>query len=263
MNLHKYSWVVVNSSAGKDSQTMLHYIVNLAKEQQYPLDQVVVVHANLGAMEWAGTQELAAKQAAHYGLRFEVVTRPQGNLLEQVKNRGMWPSSTTRYCTSDQKRGQVAKVITKLDREVRSDRKQNVTMLNCMGLRAEESPARAKKAPFEINKVFSTKTRTVDTWLPIHDWTEQQVWASIKESGVPHHYAYDLGMPRLSCVFCIFAPKQALILAGQHNRELLDKYVKVEQEIGHLFRQDMPIANIQEAVVNNVTTGPMDGAWNM
>lgn len=27
----------------------------------------------------------------------------------------------------------------------------------------------------------------------------------------------DLGMPRLSCCFCIFSPRSALLLAGKHN----------------------------------------------
>ena len=45
-----------------------------------------------------------------------------------------------------------------------------------MGLRAQESSARAKKAPFERNVRLSNSKRTVDNWLPIHDWTEAQVW---------------------------------------------------------------------------------------
>ena len=31
----------------------------------------------------------------------------------------------------------------------------------------------------------------------------------------------ELGMPRLSCALCIFAPKEALLLAGYHNPALL------------------------------------------
>ena len=41
----------------------------------------------------------------------------------------------------------------------------------------------------------------------------------IRRSGVPYHYAYDFGMPRLSCMFCFYAPKSALRLAGSHNRD--------------------------------------------
>ena len=115
----------------------------------------------------------------------------------------------------------------------------------------------------QVDKRVSNKTRTVYTWLPIQEWSTQDVWDSIKRSGVEHHQAYDLGMPRLSCVFCIFAPRPALILAGRHNPELLHEYVGVEQEIGHTFRHGFTIASIEEAVAQNEPVSAMDGAWNM
>ena len=54
----------------------------------------------------------------------------------------------------------------------------------------------------------------IDDWLPLHDWSVDQVWGRIRASGVPHHPAYELGMPRLSCCFCIFSPRSALLLVG-------------------------------------------------
>ena len=104
--------------------------------------------------------------------------------------------------------------------------------------------------------------KVVDTWLPILAWTEADVWAAIKASGAPYHPAYDLGMPRLSCVFCIFAPKAALILAGRHNPELLAEYVKVEQDIGHRFTVKLSMAEVAQAVESGENTGEMT-TWNM
>ncbi len=260
MNLHDYDKVVINSSAGKDSQTMLAQVVDLAKRTDYPLSRLIVAHADLGRMEWEGTKQLAQTQAEHYGLRFEVFARPQGDILTHVEQRGMWPSSTNRYCTSDHKRGQIQKLFTQLSRE---NPGKTIRILNCMGFRAEESPARAKRQAFEPNTRGTIRTRVIDTWLPIHTWTEQQVWWNILASGVPHHYAYDLGMPRLSCIFCIFAPAAALILAGKHNRALLDEYAAIEASTGHLFREKTSIASIKEAVESNQETGAMTGAWNM
>lgn len=251
-DLNSYDFIVVNSSAGKDSQAMLDYVMELAAAQGVSSQKVVVVHSDLGRVEWQGTKDLAARQAAHYGLRFEVVKRPQGDLLQHVEERGMWPSSAARYCTSDHKRGQVRTLFTRLADEFHGGRKsfagRPVRVLNCMGLRAEESPARAKRAVFLKDEKASNGRRHVDEWLPIHSWTVEQVWARIAKSGVEHHYAYDLGMPRLSCCFCIFAPKDALILAGIHNRELLNEYVRVETKIDHKFRQDLPLIQIQAAV---------------
>jgi 3'-phosphoadenosine 5'-phosphosulfate sulfotransferase (PAPS reductase)/FAD synthetase len=205
-------------------------------------------------MEWDGVRELAREQAEHYGFRFVVVRREQGDLLDQVEQRGMWPGHKTRFCTSDHKRSQIYRAMTALVRELGLDRPARV--LNCIGLRAEESPGRAKAPRFKRDAKASNKTkRHVDTWLPIQDWTGDEVWARIKRSGVRHHWAYDIGMPRLSCVFCIFAPRAALVLAGKHNRELLDECVALEERIGHKFRQDLPLSDVRDAVESGESGG--------
>lgn len=254
----EYDVILINTSAGKDSQAMMDLVVELAREAGVS-ERLVAVHCDLGRVEWQGTRDLAERQAAHYGVRFEVVSRPQGDLLDHVESRGMWPSSAARYCTSDHKRGQVYTLLTKLVAERYDGRP--VRILNCMGLRAQESPARAKRVAFQHDKKASNGRRHVDTWLPIHTWTVEQVWQRIAESGVEHHYAYDLGMPRLSCCFCIFAPRPALILAGQHNPELLSAYVQVEQRIGHTFRPDQTLVEIQSAVHAGVRAAVSEIRW--
>jgi 3'-phosphoadenosine 5'-phosphosulfate sulfotransferase (PAPS reductase)/FAD synthetase len=117
-------------------------------------------------------------------------------------------------------------------------------------MRAEESPERARLDPFCLNERETNSRREVWTWLPIHEWDVKDVWKSIRATGVPYHYAYDFGMPRLSCVFCFYAPRAALMLAGKHNMELLARYVEVEKRIGHRFRKDLSlteVANSNEA----------------
>ncbi len=238
---------------------MLDYVAELAKAAGVS-DRVVVIHADLGRVEWQGTRELAAEQAAHYGFRFEVVRREKGDLLDQIQARGMFPSSTARYCTSDQKRDQVAKEIVRLTDEKWAG--APVRILNCMGFRKEESSARAKRPVSIEDKRLCNGKRVVVTWLPIHDWTVAQVWARIKASGVPHHKAYDLGMPRLSCCFCIFAPPAALMLAGKHNPELLEEYVQVERSTGHDFRMGFKIESIQQRLAAGEQAGPIQN-WTM
>lgn len=247
MDLSQYDLILINTSGGKDSQAMLGQVVVQATAAGIR-DRLVAVHADLGAMEWPGTRAVIQAQVDHYGVPLEVVSRPQGDLLTQVAQRGMWPSSAARYCTSDHKRGQVAKVITRLAGGLARANGEKVRVLNCLGLRAQESPARAKLVPFKRDDRLSNGKRHVDVWLPIHDWTVDQVWTFNRSEGTPIHPAYGLGMPRLSCVFCIFSPKAGLVLAGKHNPELLDRYVAVEQQIGHLFRQDCSIASVRDAV---------------
>jgi 3'-phosphoadenosine 5'-phosphosulfate sulfotransferase (PAPS reductase)/FAD synthetase len=266
-DLRSYDVVLVNSSAGKDSQVMLDHVVGLCDGAGISRSRIVVVHCDLGRVEWVGTRALAERQASHYGLRFEVVSRPQGDLLAQVEGRGKWPSSTARYCTSDHKRGQVRTLMTRLADEHRAAGGGQVRILNCMGLRAEESPARAKKVAFEHDAKSSNGRRHVDTWLPVHEWTTEQVWERIRQSGVEHHRAYDLGMKRLSCVFCVFAPKSALLVAGAHNRELLGEYVRLERKIHHTFRKNFTIESVQEELERGVDAASLavedTGCWNM
>lgn len=246
-NLAEYDVIVLNTSAGKDSQAMTDYVVRLA-EAAGVKDRVIAVHCDLGRVEWQGTRELAEEHCRHYGIPLHVVRREKGDLLQQVRERGMWPDSANRYCTSDQKRDQVAKLHTSVTRTLSNQLGRRVRILNCMGLRAEESPARAKKEAFSVNKRQTNGKRLVHDWLPVHGWTVKQVWDTIKASGVRHHYAYDRGMPRLSCMFCIFAPKDALTIAGHENKPLLEEYVQIEAEINHTFRKDFRIAEVLEAV---------------
>lgn len=187
--------------------------------------------------------------------------RREDDLLNYVERRGQWPSNKTRYCTSDFKRAPIRKVMTALVAKHATPHKA-VKILNCMGLRAQESPARAKKLPLTLNESASNGRREVWDYLPIHDWSTDKVWETITTSGVEHHPAYDLGMPRLSCVFCIFAPKSALMVAGRANPELLQEYVNVEQRINHTFRLDTSIASIQAAIARNETVSVVD-TWNM
>lgn len=263
----------VNSSGGKDSQAMLSHVVAYAVSSGYPLDRVVVVHANLGRVEWPGALELVHEHAAHYGLRVHTAKRrtAQGelqDLLEHVEARGRWPSPTARYCTSDHKRDPLAGVVRRLASEARGrhrDREcHQATIVNCLGFRSQESPARAKRTRFSLDTRLSCGNRSVYQWLPIHGWSVDDVLAENAGSGLRTHPAYSLGMPRLSCVFCIYAPRAALLLAGRLNPELLQAYVDVERRTGHRFRQDLAIADVQAELAADPRAGtekPSD--WNM
>lgn len=248
MNLHDYDVVIINSSAGKDSLCAIWEICRMADEQEYPRQLIHVSHQDLQKIEWPGTKELAIKQAEFFGLIFLHVKRRDKNgkeetLLEYAKRRGKWPSNKQRWCTSDFKRGPGGRVVTAITKDFKSCK-----VLYVFGFRADESPARKKKEVLKINTVLTTKKRIVHDYLPIHTWDAKKVWSTIKENNLPYHYAYDLGMPRLSCMFCIFSPVDALVIAGRENPELLDEYIKVEEEIGHTFRDKFSIKEVKDKI---------------
>jgi 3'-phosphoadenosine 5'-phosphosulfate sulfotransferase (PAPS reductase)/FAD synthetase len=295
-----YDWVLINSSAGKDSTAMLSHVVRLCDQAGVHRGRIVVVHADLGRMEWAGTRDLAEQHARALGLRFEVVSRDE-DLLNHVRTRNAtlrarpddtgetspWPSSGARWCTSDHKTSQVVKLMTRLVNESDPDALgRPVRILNCLGIRAAESIARAKKAPFgpdpatwsvpprparRARPATSTRPalparparsgiahgrREVHRWLPIFSWDEAGVWAEIKASGLPWHPAYDLGMPRLSCVFCVLAGRAQLVLAAKHNPELAREYIQVEEQVGHPFKRGLSMTEVAVAAGLLASEGP-------
>lgn len=252
-NLKDYDWIIINSSGGKDSLAAIWEVCNQAHAVNFPWDRIVISHQDLGRMEWPGTTDLVYEQAALFDLSVYVTRRRdnEGNkesLLDYARRRGKWPSSQQRWCTSDFKRGPGSRVVT----ELCPGREKN-RVLHVFGFRAEESPARSKKVAYERNKRLSTKNRIVDDWLPIHDWSTKDVWTAIKGNNLPYHKAYDLGMPRLSCVFCIMSPFDALVVAAQANPDLLDEYIAVEQEIGHDFQHGKPLSKVKEALLQGYT----------
>ncbi|ORW24580.1 phosphoadenosine phosphosulfate reductase [Mycobacterium nebraskense] len=243
--LANYDLILVNSSAGKDSQATLDVVVAAARAAGVE-DRVIVVHADLGEAEWQGVPELAAEHAAHYGLRFEITSNPE-TILERTARRGAWPSAKVRWCTSDHKRGPIRKVMTRLVAELRDSERvvgRPVRLLNVMGLRAEESAARSRRNPYAPNPSASNGRRQVDDWYPIHGWTVAQVWERIATAGTRPHRAYAAGMSRLSCRFCVLAARADLVCSARLNPELAQRYAAVEAQTGHRFRMDLSMAEV-------------------
>lgn len=232
---------VSNHSGGKDSQAMLIKLMQIV-----PNKQLLVVHASLGIVEWPGAMELAEQQAANDNLPFIVAKASNKTFLSMVQRRfeerpdvPSWPSAKHRQCTSDLKRGPI-------QREVRRHAKEHgfKLVVNCLGLRAEESPGRAKRQSFSRMGI-SNSVLTWYEWLPIHELTTEQVFSTIRSAGQEPHYAYALGNERLSCVFCIMASKGDMQNGAKHNPELLEEYHQLEQRTGYtMHMSQIPIKTI-------------------
>ncbi|MGG0718706.1 phosphoadenosine phosphosulfate reductase family protein [Robertmurraya massiliosenegalensis] len=211
----------MSHSGGKDSQAMYALL-----RDYIPSDQIVVVHSDLGEVEWEGVQDHIRMNIDH---ELNVV-RANKTLLEMVEKRGMWPSAAYRQCTSDLKRGPIFKFI-------RNDLKARgaTIAINCMGLRAQESSARAKKVPFAYNKQESVNGRVVRhvyNWLPIFYYSTDEVFQTIADAGQKPFWAY-VKNERLSCVFCIMGCVNDLRHGAEQRPELYKRYVELEKKIGH------------------------------
>lgn len=208
----------VNHSGGKDSQAMFHFI-----HQNVPAAQIRVIHAVLPEVDWDGVAEHV--EATTHG--FEVITvQAKRKLLDMVAQRGMFPSPKYRQCTSDLKRNPIEKAIRHTGEKL---------IVNCMGMRAQESSSRAKLKTLKLNAKNSKAGREWYDWLPIHEWLVEEVFAEIKAAGQQPHWAYAAGMSRLSCCFCIMASKQDLTTAAKLNPSLYARYVALERSTGQVM----------------------------
>lgn len=228
---------VVNHSGGKDSQAMYLHLREIV-----PRNQIVIVHADLGEVEWAGAVEHIRATTNGEPLH---VCRARRSLLQMIEERGMFPSPQQRQCTSDLKRGPIEKTIRHLTyaRKKAQDPAWYL-VVNCMGMRAEESPGRKKLKPFGLDAGNSVAGREWYDWLPIHAWTEQEVFARIAAAGQQPHVVYSLGMRRFSCVFCIYATDEDLATAARlaterpelvNDPNIYPKYVGLERSTGHVM----------------------------
>jgi len=227
---------VINHSGGKDSQAMMIRLLAIV-----PASQMVVIHADLGEVEWHGAKDLAERQAREAGVAFitahavYVDGRPK-DFFNYVEHRNTlkagkvppFPSSKQRWCTSELKSGPI-------NREMRRYAKQHgfSLVVNCEGLRADESDDRAKRAAFTIDEEQTVTHRTVYTWLPIHDLTTAQVFATIRDAGQEPHPAYGAGNERLSCVFCIFGSAGDIAHGAKARPDLFAKFVAMEDRLGY------------------------------
>lgn len=228
---------VVNHSGGKDAQAMY-----LVLREMVPKEQIVIIHADLGAAEWAGAhthiKETTAGEPIH-------ICRARRDLLQMIEERGMFPSPEQRQCTSDLKRGPIERTIRGITRERQALGIENWGLVvNCMGMRAQESSSRKKLPVLKFSHRNSKAGREWYDLLPIHDMLEDEVYGTIAAAGQKPHLVYSLGMRRFSCVFCFMASEADLKTAARlatEQPELLNdphlyrKYLGLEKSTGQVM----------------------------
>ncbi len=236
---------VVNQSGGKDSTRMMGLV-----RQKFPDSPTYAVMADTGfehmvpdtAADWARSR------CAEFGLDLTVVRNPKRTYLEMVEQRGMFPSAQFRQCTSDLKRGPIDKFIRSLPHRI---------IVNCIGIRAEESYARARLSPLTVNRSLSTRQRTVYNWLPIYEKTLADVLAWHWVNAIRLHPVYvpeyhkdgTTGgyLKRLSCRVCIFSTDADLLAIHLHDRAAFDLISNLERKLNFTMRPGASLVQIVEA----------------
>lgn len=230
--------VAIGVSGGKDSQAAALATFALLDREGHGGPRVLV-HSDLGTVEWNASLPVCEKLARHLGIELIVVRRKAGDLMERWEARWEsslrryinletvalvlpWSTPSMRFCTSELK--------THIIRAELRRRFKGQTYINVTGVRAEESAARSKMPAFDFDRDGNAN------WRPILQWKESEVFASIAEAGLQPHEAYtDFGMSRVSCRFCIMSSASDLIAAA-NVAESHDLYCRmVDLEIASAF----------------------------
>lgn len=195
--------------------------------EKYPNVPKRVILSDTG-WEHEGTVEWCESIVAKFGLTLEVTRNTNKTFLTMAENRGKFPGMNQRQCTSDLKRDPIARWT-----------RQNVSdpvIVNCMGIRSEESSGRAKQKRLKRNSRESNSKRTIWDWQPIKDWTETQVLDYLKEKGIPLHPVYG-HLRRFSCRMCIFMGQHEIEQVAKHDPQAIEIISRIEEKIGFSFLQ--------------------------
>lgn len=241
---HRNLALVINMSGGKDSCEMLRQLV-----ERYPSLPMYALYADTGFehVKPISAEDFSRQICDQLGVPFYVVRNPNKTYLQMVERRKMFPGPSTRQCTSDLKRGPLEKWIRQNSRP--GGFLAGKVVINCTGIRAQESAARAKQRPLTRNKKLSIAGRRVWNWMPIFRNSLGEVLGGLEAAGIPLHPVYSYRgnggfLRRLSCRVCIFSTDADLCAIYEHDREAFDAVADLEDRIGFTMRQGKSLRQI-------------------
>lgn len=233
--------VALGVSGGKDS-TALAFATCAYLDSRGHTGPRVLVHSDLGRVEWTQSADVCAQLAERLGLELVVVRRQAGDMmdrwltrwannvvrysnLECVKLILPWSTPAMRFCTSEMK---VAVICRELVRRFPSS-----TIVSASGIRRQESPGRAKAPVAKPQAKLSSRSQATAgwDWHPILDYTLDDVRAVHREHDFPMHEAYTkYGATRVSCAFCIMSSRADLLASSAHpdHTSLFREMVQLE-----------------------------------
>ena len=192
--------IEVSYSGGKDSDVILE----LAKMAGIPYRAI-----------YKATTIDPPKTIAHARKMGAEVIHPKESFFQLIGEKG-FPTRVSRWCCS------VLKEYKVCDRAIQ-------------GIRRSESTKRAEryKEP-EVCRVYSAKEK-VKVYLPILEWTDEDVAEFIKERNIKCHPLYYRGgefdvTKRLGCMGCPIQSRRKLIQEFKDNPKLLKAWIRAGQK---------------------------------
>lgn len=212
------STIVASVSGGKDSTAMALW---LKYELKHPRIRYVFADTGWEAKE---TYEYIDGPLTEKLGTIDRVGVP-GGMVAVIKQKKMFPSFIRRWCTGDLKLNPIKKYIEALQDE-------GLEIINAVGIRAEESSARARMRSFEMDDFLDCYV-----WRPIMIATEEDVIDLHKHHGLLPNPLYLQGASRVGCWPCIFSAKADIALTAKLSPERIDQIRQLESELTEIAKK--------------------------
>lgn len=210
----------------------------------------VLVHSDLGRVEWKQSITICEQLAARLGVELVVVRREAGDMMDRWLTRWSnnveryadlscvkvilpWSTPSMRFCTSELKVAIICRELVK--------RFPGQTIVNACGIRRAESSGRAKAPVAKAQPKLTSKTHrtTGIDWHPIIEWSTPDVFRFLAARGCELHEAYTVyNVSRVSCAFCIMQNEADMIASSScpDNAAIYREMVDLEIESTFAFQ---------------------------
>lgn len=204
---------LVSISGGKDSTAMWLYL-----KHELGIQNLIPIFADTG---WEHPLTYGYLDYLETAIGPIIRVKPELNFVDLAKKKKRFPSTKARFCTEYLKmkpcrewiRAQIAAGSLVAD-----------DLIQCSGVRHEESPARAKMAEWvEDDDYYKLRQ-----WRPIISWTWQEVFAIHDKYQVDCNPLYKQGMGRVGCMPCIMANLREVGEIARRFPEVLEKLTTAE-----------------------------------
>jgi len=253
--LARNSVCAVGVSGGKDSDACA-IAVNKHLDAIGHTGPRILVHSDLGRIEWAESLPQCERLAAHLGWELLVVRRQAGDMMNRWQGRWQnnlaryanlscvkmilpWSTPSMRFCTSELKAAVISSALKK--------RYPGQHIVNVAGIRREESDNRAKALIAKEDPRLKRKGLEGYTWNAVIEFNLDQVLGTIASSGLNLHEGYSkYGMSRISCVYCIMSSEADLMASAGcvDNHEVYVELVELEIESTFGFQGNRWLADV-------------------
>jgi 3'-phosphoadenosine 5'-phosphosulfate sulfotransferase (PAPS reductase)/FAD synthetase len=274
-DLDWYDYFLVSFSGGKDSIALALGLLKKGVARE----RIVLMHQHVDGepgvdrpfMDWPCTESYCRAFAQAMGLRLLFQWRQGGFHRELLKENAMIAPVSFEYLdggigTAGGVRGKVG--TRRLFPQVTADlskrwcspslkidvaamainnepRFRGKRLLFLSGERRQESAARSRYVEIERHRTH-TKTRHVDHWRMVIDWSEEDVWKIMREFGVTPHPAYRLGWGRVSCLACIFGQADQWASVRLIAPDLFARIAQHERDFGRTIHRGRSVMGLAD-----------------